>query len=136
LNTASGIRVDVKGITQREKPMFDAIVEALEKGRNEILIPILEASFKQNVAKNILGETTTKDKPIENTITIENHVGEDLMMIKVLKDIPRFVGVDGRNYQLSSEDIVVLPKVNAIMLCNKNAAIPLENPGAMQNGEV
>ena len=58
------------------------------------------------------------------------------MMIKVLKDIPRFVGVDGRNYQLSSEDIVVLPKVNAIMLCNKNAAIPLQDPDAMQNGEV
>jgi DNA replication factor GINS len=134
LNTASGIKVDVKGITTREKPMFDAIVEALEKGRNEILIPILEASFRQNPAKNILGETTTKDKPIENSLTIEDHVGEDLMMVKVLKDVPRFVGVDGRNYQLSSEDIVVLPKVNAIMLCNKNAAIPLRNPDVPQDG--
>jgi DNA replication factor GINS len=100
------------------------------------LIPILEASFRQNAAKNILGETTTKDKPIENSITVENHVGEDLMIVKVLKDVPRFVGVDGRHYQLSSEDIVVLPKANAIVLCNKNVAIPLQNPGVLQNEEV
>jgi len=123
LNTASGIKVDTKGLTVNEKPMFDGIVAALEAGRNRILIPILEASFKQNVAKNILGETTTKEKPIEN-ITDQN---EDLMMVKVLKDIPRFVGVDGRQYQLSSEDVVVLPKANALVLCNKNVAIPLQN---------
>jgi DNA replication factor GINS len=49
------------------------------------------------------------------------------MMVKVLKDIPRFVGVDGRHYHLSSEDVVVLPKANALVLCNKNVAIPLQN---------
>lgn len=128
LNTASGIRVDVKGITARERPMFDAIVSALEIGRNEILIPILEASYRQNPAKNILGETTTKEKPVENSLTLDSHLSEDLMTVKVLKDIPRFVGVDGRHYHLSSEDVVVLPKANALVLCNKNVAIPLQNP--------
>src|SRR5271157_14859 len=127
LNTASGIRIDVKGITARERPMFDAIVSALEIGRNDILIPILEASYRQNPAKNILGETTTKEKPVENSLTLDSHLSEDLMMVKVLKDIPRFVGVDGRHYHLSSEDVVVLPKANALVLCNKNVAIPLQN---------
>ena len=55
------------------------------------------------------------------------------MMVKVLKDIPRFVGVDGRHYQLSSEDVVVLPKANALVLCNKNVAIPLQGFGAVKN---
>jgi DNA replication factor GINS len=127
LNTASGIKVDVKGITRKEKPMFDGIVAAIETGRNQILLPILEPYNRQNPAKNILGETATKEKPIENSLTHGGDLSEDLMMVKVLKDIPRFVGVDGRHYHLSSEDVVVLPKANALVLCNKNVAIPLEN---------
>lgn len=127
LNTASGIRMDVKGLTSKEKPMFDSIVEALESGRTDVLLPILEPGRTQNPAKNILGETTTKEKPIENSIVHDSKVSEDLMMVKVLKDIPRFVGVDGRHYHLSGEDVVVLPKANALVLCNKNVAIPLQN---------
>ncbi len=122
----SGSRMDIKGLTSKEKPMYDTIMSALERGRSEILIPILEATYRHNPAKNILGETTTKEKPIENTVS-NSPAGEDLMMVKVLKDIPRFVGVDGRQYQLSSEDVVVLPKANALVLCNKNFAIPLES---------
>jgi len=52
----------------------------------------------------------------------------EVMLVKVLKDIPQFVGVDGRHYQLSGDDVVVLPKANALVLCNKNVAIPLQNP--------
>jgi len=128
VNAATGIKIDVGGLADKEKEMYEAIVAALERGRREILIPILEPSPAQNPAKNILGETTTKEKPIENSLTYDNHLEEGLMMVKVLKDVPRFVGVDGRHYQLSSEDIVVLPKANALVLCRKNVAIPLQNP--------
>jgi DNA replication factor GINS len=129
--SVSGTKMDIQGLTTKEKVMHEIIVSALERGRKEILIPILEPLSGQNPAKNILGETTTKEKPIENTI--DQNEAEDLMMVKVLKDIPRFVGVDGRQYQLSSEDVVVLPKANALVLCNKNVAIPLENFEAAQN---
>ncbi|HTY89988.1 MAG TPA: hypothetical protein VMC84_02320 [Methanocella sp.] len=128
LNTASGIRMDVKGLTQREKPMFDGIVAALESGRTDVLLPVLEPGRPQNPSKNILGETTTKEKPIENSEVHNDKISEDLVMVKVLKDIPRFVGVDGRHYHLSGDDVVVLPKANALVLCNKNVAIPLQNP--------
>jgi len=131
LNTASGIRMDVKGLTLKEKPMFDGIVAAIESGRTDVLLPILEPGRAQNPAKNILGETASMEKPIENSINHDSNVSEDLMMVKVLKDIPRFVGVDGRHYHLSGEDVVVLPKANALVLCNKNVAIPLQN----QQGE-
>jgi len=124
--SVSGTKMDIQGLTTKEKAMHETIVSAFERGRKEILIPILEPLAEQNAAKNILGETTTKEKPIENIK--DKNEAEDLMMVKVLKDIPRFIGVDGRQYQLSSEDVVVLPKANALVLCNKNVAIPLENP--------
>ena len=131
LNTASGIRMDVKGLTLKEKPMFDGIVAAIESGRTDVLLPILEPGRAQNPAKNILGETASMEKPIENSINHDSNVSEDLMMVKVIKNDIRFIGVDGRHYHLSSEDVVVLPKANALVLCNKNVAIPLQN----QQGE-
>jgi DNA replication factor GINS len=123
--SVSGTRMDIQGLTAKERSMYETIVSALERGRKEIIIPVLEPISGQNAAKNILGETTTKEKPIENPVSVD--AGEGLMMVKVLKDVPRFVGVDGRQYQLSSEDVVVLPKANALVLCNKNVAMPLQN---------
>lgn len=127
LISSAGARIAMEGLTDKEKVLYDSLVAALEKGRNEILLPILEVPQKLNPAKNILGETTTKEKPIENSLSNDRDLNEEVMMVKVLKDIPKFVGVDGRHYQLFGEDVVVLPKVNAIVLCNKNVAIPLQN---------
>jgi DNA replication factor GINS len=137
---AAGTRLSVEGLTAAEKSVFDGLVAALERGRTEILLPALEVSprasedaLKARLAKNILGGITTKEQPIENSAAPSRDAGgiyadAEVMTVKVLKDIPRFVGVDGRQYQLSGEDVVVLPKANALVLCNKNIAIPLQNP--------
>ncbi len=127
---AAGTRLSVEGMTRAEKAVFDGLVAALERGRNEILEPALEVSPRGGLAKNILGGITSKEQPIENTAASGGTAVADpeVMLVKVLKDIPRFVGVDGRHYQLSGNDVVVLPKANALVLCNKNVAIPLQNP--------
>jgi DNA replication factor GINS len=125
---AAGTRLNVEGMTRAEKTVFEGLVLALEKGRAEILEPALEVSPRTGLAKNILGGITTKEQPIENATASGGTVDSEVMMVKVLKDIPQFVGVDGRHYQLSGDDVVILPKVNALVLCNKNIAIPLQNP--------
>jgi DNA replication factor GINS len=125
---AAGTRLNVEGMTRAEKTVFEGLVLALEKGRGAILVPALEVSPRAGLAKNILGGITTKEEPIENATASGGTADAEVMMVKVLKDIPQFVGVDGRHYQLSGDDVVVLPKVNALVLCNKNIAIPLQNP--------
>jgi|AGTN01.1.fsa_nt_gi Uncharacterized protein conserved in archaea len=127
---AAGTRLSVEGMTRAEKAVFDGLVAALERGRNEILEPALEVSPRGGLAKNILGGITSKEQPIENATASGGAAVADpeVMLVKVLKDIPQFVGVDGRHYQLSGDDVVVLPKANALVLCNKNVAIPLQNP--------
>ena len=125
---AAGTRLNVEGLTAAEKSVFEGLVAALEKGRAEILEPALEVAPRAGLAKNILGGITTKEQPIENATAPGGAADADVMTVKVLKDIPQFVGVDGRHYQLSGEDVVVLPKANALVLCNKNIAIPLQNP--------
>lgn len=124
---ASGTRVSVDGMTGGERSMYESLISSLEKGRKEILEPILEMPSRHNIAKNISYKTTSMEQPIENALTFNNDLSEEVMLVRVLKDIPRFVGVDGRHYQLSGEDVVVLPKANALVLCNKSVAIPLQN---------
>lgn len=51
--SASGTRMDIHGLMTKEKTMYETIVSALERGRKEILIPILEPLSGQNPAKNI-----------------------------------------------------------------------------------
>jgi DNA replication factor GINS len=125
---AAGTRLNVEGMTKAEKTVFDGLVVALEKGRGEILEPALEVTPRGGLAKNILGGITTKEQPIESATASGGTADAEVMLVKVLKDIPQFVGVDGRHYQLSGDDVVVLPKANALVLCNKNVAIPLQNP--------
>jgi DNA replication factor GINS len=125
---AAGTRLNVEGMTRAEKTVFDGLVVALEKGRGDILEPALEVSPRGSLAKNILGGITTKEQPIENATASSGNNDAEVLLVKVLKDIPQFVGVDGRHYQLSGDDVVVLPKANALVLCNKNVAIPLQNP--------
>lgn len=50
-------------------------------------------------------------------------ISMEYVVARVLKDLPMFMGADGRNYTLSAEDVAVLPAVNATALCNRKAAI-------------
>lgn len=52
-------------------------------------------------------------------------INKEYIVVRLLKDIPTFVGVDGRNYTLSKEDVAVLSAVNAKALINRNAAIQI-----------
>lgn len=52
-------------------------------------------------------------------------INKEYIVVRLLKDIPTFVGVDGRNYTLAKEDVAVLSAVNAKALINRNAAIQI-----------
>jgi len=52
---------------------------------------------------------------------------DEMMVIRVLEDLPPFSGPD-RNYELSKEDIVRMPKAMALALINRDKAVPI-SPG-------
>jgi DNA replication factor GINS len=52
---------------------------------------------------------------------------DDLVVIRILEDLPPFSGPD-RNYELSKEDIVRMPKAMALALVNREKAVMI-NPG-------
>lgn len=58
---------------------------------------------------------------------VKEDTGEELVVIRILEDLPPFSGPD-RNYELSKEDIVRMPKGMAAALINRNKAV-MVSPG-------
>jgi DNA replication factor GINS len=98
----------VNRIYRKEKPVED-IVQVHEKSVEDI--PQL-CEIKEKSTKEIL----TEDK---------KDISKEYIVVRLLKDIPTFVGVDGRNYTLAKEDVAVLSTVNAKALINRKAAIQI-----------
>jgi DNA replication factor GINS len=98
----------VNRIYKKEKPVKDC-VQVLEKSAEKI--PQI-CEIKENTTKEIL----TEDK---------KDISKEYIVVRLLKDIPTFVGVDGRNYTLAKEDVAVLSTVNAKALINRKAAIQI-----------
>jgi len=110
----------VEDIVQvKEKPVED-IAQVKEKPIEDI-IQVKEEPVEEIQQLREIQENTTKEKPVEDKkdISKENIVG------RLLKDIPTFVGVDGRNYTLAKEDVAVLSAVNAKALIYRKAAIQI-----------
>ncbi len=66
-------------------------------------------------------EYTEKATPLEG----KKDISKEYIVVRLLKDIPTFVGADGNNYTLAKEDVAVLSAVNAKALINRNAAIQI-----------
>ncbi|MDL5502578.1 MAG: hypothetical protein QSU88_05115, partial [Candidatus Methanoperedens sp.] len=62
---------------------------------------------------------------ISEELQDKKDISKEYIVVRLLKDIPTFVGVDGRNYTLAKEDVAVLSTVNAKALVNRKAAIQI-----------
>ena len=52
-------------------------------------------------------------------------ISKEYIVVRLLKDIPTFVGVDEHNYTFAKEDVAVLSTINAKALINRKAAIQI-----------
>ncbi|MCL7415919.1 MAG: hypothetical protein M8349_07690, partial [ANME-2 cluster archaeon] len=58
----------------------------------------------------------------------KNDLNKEYIVVRLLKDIPEFMGADGRKYTPDAQDVAVLPKVNARALIKRKVAVQIENP--------
>jgi DNA replication factor GINS len=102
-------KLDIESMTQEERAFHDKLLGLMTEYRGEILDRIFS---KKEIPKEIPHEGT-KD------------INKEYIVVRLLKDIPTFVGADGRNYTLAKEDVAVLSAVNAKALISRNAAIQI-----------
>ncbi|HYA61339.1 MAG TPA: hypothetical protein VED16_04590 [Candidatus Acidoferrum sp.] len=103
-------------------PSEDATINSEDE--HEVLAGITAAS--ENEEDSTGSAPTEREFKGDDTRTLIQESGNiKYVIVRILADIPTFVGLDGRNYKLSKEDVVVLPEGNAKTLCNRNLAIEI-----------
>ena len=123
-----GIMDRLSGKRKFETPEIDP--EPIVEKKVRETIPVEEPPRTRPAAESIprpepVPEEIPANKP-ESPVE-EMSEEDEMMVIRVLEDLPPFSGPD-RNYELSKEDIVRMPKAMALALINRDKAVPI-SPG-------
>lgn len=106
----SGEEVAVENLTSEEEAMLKKIAGILREQRSSVLEKIIS---EKAAAEMRMPETKEKQ------VTLK----EKMITIRMLKDLPQIVGVDGRVYgAFKEEDVITLPEPNALVFINQGAA--------------
>ncbi|MCZ7399688.1 MAG: hypothetical protein O8C62_08445 [Candidatus Methanoperedens sp.] len=119
---------DIESMTQEERRFYNRLLELNMEIRRELLDKIsgkekLASGSQAAATLEIHEKETQKETPKETPLEDKKDISKEYIVVRLLKDIPTFVGVDGRNYTLAKEDIAVLSTVNAKALINRKAEI-------------
>lgn len=144
---SSGSRASPKGMLAVEQQIFEALRRQVDEGKERLLALIFgereeqteqgppekqEQQEQQHPEKGRASATWHIFKPTEPPAAPEG--AEALQMVRILDDLPTFMGTDGRIYKVKREDVIMLPKTNAEILCNRGVAERFE--GKRRSGEV
>ncbi len=125
---------DIDSLTQEEREFYNRLLELVTQWRGELLDKVFKKVIavedKQNeppikIKEKILDLNAPENKKKEVISEDKKDISKEYIVVRLLKDIPTFVGVDGRNYTLAKEDIAVLSAVNAKALINRKAAVQI-----------
>ncbi len=131
----SGDAAHLKGFTPGEKELFGMLSSTISRARNEFLGPIIgyadDTGMMEKAAESAVQGTTGDNKNKKVDIAVDykdteitgSSIYNEYAIVRVLRDIPMFVGNDGRNYAVGKEDVVTLPDGNAKVLTKRGGAI-------------
>lgn len=136
-SAASGAAVDTAALTPEETASFEGVLQVLQRGRRRALggeeeaEETLEAAPKtaSNPApagepKKVPSKGGGRRKESKRGKKNEEARGEAKLLVRILEDVPPFVGVDV-TYELRKEDVVGLPKDVAEVLVGRGVAEPI-----------
>ncbi len=128
---SSGIETSPKGMLEDERELFQGVKSEVDEGRARIFARIFGEPEPQRQKNEQEREPERdsgrdRDKGKDKGKDKNKVVGEQYSIVRILENIPTFMGVDGRIYKLGKEDVIMLPKTNAEILCNRGVAMRLE----------
>ncbi len=139
-NANKPISKDIEKLLPVEKRLYDLVLKGIKAAKTELLGPILYpdseniAVWPEIAGGEQISSSTGEEKEARIGIPFiaavgksgvepdKNHINEEYVVVRILKDLPTFTGADGRNYTVSAEEVVVLPQLNATGLVKRNAA--------------
>ncbi|ATZ60901.2 MAG: hypothetical protein BME93_01835 [Methanosarcinales archaeon Met12] len=119
---AFGLDIRPEGATSEELELFEQLVDLVKKGKSRMDSAVFsKAKNMESMGENNATESSLLHDRMKLQTNRKN-IGKDFTIVRILKDIPVFMGADGYNYKLSGQDVAALPKINAKALCGRNVA--------------
>ena len=140
LRTSMGADNAHDKLTQEEREYYISVVEGSKKLRTLLIkdskrytIPDISAGTHppENVIKDIVAPDPVKDhgpveeENIETPLRRETEVQDNMMVIRILEDIPDRISGPDCDYELRKEDVVRMPAALAKALINHEKAAAL-----------
>jgi len=132
---SSGSRASPKGMLAVEQQIFEALRAQVDEGKERLLALMFgereerleegpsEKQEQQEQQHHEKDQAPSKWHMFKSTEPAAAPEGaEALQMVRILDDLPTFMGTDGRIYKVKREDVIMLPKTNAEILCNRGVA--------------
>ncbi|EMR73509.1 hypothetical protein MBGDN05_00337 [Thermoplasmatales archaeon SCGC AB-539-N05] len=108
---------NIGNMTDEEKSVFDAIIDVLSRSRKKIIV---KGSKQDEESKeNFIGEKLPDEKPT-------NKQQNSSVVIRLLEDVPVFIGPNMKKYNLKKDDVAALPREIADVMVKRNVAGKIE----------
>lgn len=114
---------EIDSMTRSEREFYNELLQLMTGYRSELMDRIFSKKEKQAVP--LIPPVCQENEPKDTSPEGKKDISKEYIVVRLLKDIPTFVGADGRNYTMAKEDVAVLSAVNAKALINRNAAIQI-----------
>lgn len=129
ISKARGGNPDLKNIIQEEKILFDSVYGLILNSRKSTLeIEKLDGDKEPEAIefkKESIQENKTEIKQEEHTQEIKTEEKQEENpnpIIRIIQDLPEFIGTDGKKYNLKKNDLVTLQENMSNMLIKRKAA--------------
>ncbi|NJD78365.1 MAG: DNA replication complex GINS family protein [Candidatus Methanoperedens sp.] len=125
-SSKQGEKQDIDSLTREECAFYNRLLGLMIEYRGEILEKV--SNKKERKEKQVIPSQPAENRENKQNDAIsegKKDISKEYIVVRLLKDIPTFVGADGRNYTLAKEDVAVLSAVNAKALISRNAAVQI-----------
>ena len=148
---SSGMGTQPKEMLDEEANIFEGVKNYVEQGKERLFALLSsenEGAIKsegiredEREEQNAQGDAETVEhsfKQVKQPDSAENgnqNEKEEMHIVRILEDIPTFMGIDGEIYNVGKEDVIMLPKTNAEMLCRRGVAVRIMKKNKNKNTE-
>ncbi len=122
---SSGMKTPPKGMLEEEERIFEGVKSHVKEGEERIFALMLGDKESESEGRSEKRELAEQISKTAEPISVKKR-NEELHIVRVLEDMPTFMGTDGRIYKVKKEDVIMLPKTNAEILCKRGVAVRFE----------
>ncbi len=109
----SGEELELENLTEEEEELLREIIRVIKESREKVLTGFVRGRVESREAEAEEREEVKEEK----------HRAVPFITVRILKDLPSLVGVDGKVYgEFKAEDVVTLPEPNARILVKRGDA--------------